>query len=173
ARGGLSAAELLEVAEQVGLALAAAHARGVIHRDVKPSNVVLVERAGVRRLVLIDFGIARIESSAEVTISSESTIGTSEAMAPEQIRGEPADPRTDVYALGVMLFQLATGRPPFRGEPAEVEDQHLHAPAPSASEIAAMPAAFDAVIARCLAKRRDDRYPDPGALLADLRAALA
>jgi eukaryotic-like serine/threonine-protein kinase len=174
ARGSLSSAELADAAEQIGAALAAVHRSGVIHRDVKPSNVVVVDQPCGRRLVLVDFGIARWdEPDARVTVTSGSTVGTAEAMAPEQIRGEPADVRTDVYAFGVMLFPLATGRPPFGGDPAEIEDQHLNAPAPRASLVAPVSSEFDAVVARCLAKRPADRYSTMDELLAALRPALA
>lgn len=175
ARGGMTAAEIREIAEQIGGALGAVHAAGVVHRDVKPANIVAVGSPDRRRFVLVDFGIARwIDPEPGQTVTAASVVGTPESMAPEQIRGERVDARTDVYGFGVLLFQLATGRPPFCGADAtEVEDQHLNAPPPRASDLAAVPPAIDPVIARCLAKRPEDRPASIAGVLVELRAALA
>ena len=114
-RGRLSAGEILEVAEQVGASLAAAHACGVIHRDVKAANVMARRDGAATRYTLVDFGIAKWAAPGEhATVTHATLLGTPQAMAPEQIRGEPVDARTDVYAFGVLLFQLATGRFPFQ-----------------------------------------------------------
>jgi len=174
-RGRLSPAEILEVAEQVGAALEAAHGCGVLHRDVKASNV-MVRREGERvRYTLIDFGIAKWAAPGEqATVTFATLLGTPQVMAPEQIRGEPVDARTDVYAFGVLLFQLATGRYPFAGsDAAEIEEQHLVAPPPRPGELAPVPTGFDAVVLRALEKRPADRQQSIGELLAELRAALA
>lgn len=172
-RGPLSPAELAEVAIQIGGALAAVHERGLVHRDLKPANVIAVGSSVAIRYVLVDFGIARwAEADPGAAISSGSTLGTPAAMAPEQIRGEPATARTDVYGFGVFLHQLLTGRAPFSGDLAELEDQHLHAPPPRTSELAPVSPEVDAVIGRCLAKRPDDRYTSMDELVAELAPAL-
>lgn len=178
ARGPLPPREALEVLEQVGAALRAAHAAGVVHRDLKAQNVMRLPGEGeAPRVKLVDFGVAKgltPESPGASTLTHTGTVlGTPLAMAPEQIRGQVPDARTDLYALGVLLYQLVTGQPPFQGSTRhEVEEQHLHAPPPRASEHAPVPAALDAVVRRCLEKRREDRYPDVDALLEDLRRAV-
>ena len=175
ARGPLSAREALEVLEQVGSALRAAHGAGVVHRDLKAQNVVVLAGGGEPRVKLVDFGVAKLLGTQEPGTGATSTglvLGTPLSMAPEQIRGEPLDARTDLYGLGVLLYQLVTGQPPFQGTTqVELEEQHLHAPVPRASERAPVPAGVDAVVARCLEKRREDRYPDVDAALEALRRA--
>ncbi|HEY8146106.1 MAG TPA: serine/threonine-protein kinase [Kofleriaceae bacterium] len=173
-RGRLSVGEILEVAEQVGASLAAAHACGVIHRDVKAANVMVRQGGEATRYTLIDFGIAKWAAPGEhATVTHATLLGTPQAMAPEQIRGEPVDARTDVYAFGVLLFQLATGRFPFQGsDAAEIEEQHLAAPPPRPGELAPLSARFDAVVMRALAKRPADRHQGIAELVADLHAAL-
>ncbi|NMO16849.1 serine/threonine protein kinase [Pyxidicoccus fallax] len=178
ARGPFTADEALEVVEQVGAALRVAHGAGVVHRDLKAQNVVRLSGPGEALLVkLVDFGVAKgltPEAPGASTLTHTGVaLGTPLSMAPEQIRGEPPDARTDLYALGVLLFQLVTGQPPFLGATRhEVEEQHLHAPPPRPGERAPVPAALDAVVLRCLGKRREDRYPDVDALLEELRAAV-
>jgi serine/threonine-protein kinase len=178
ARGPLSPGEALEVVEQVGAALRAAHGVGVVHRDLKAQNVVrLVGGVEAHRVKLVDFGVAKgLTPDAPGASSLTHTgvaLGTPLSMAPEQIRGEAPDARTDLYALGVLLFQLVTGQPPFLGATRhEVEEQHLHAPPPRPGERAPVPAALDAVVLRCLRKPREERYPDVDALLEDLRRAV-
>jgi eukaryotic-like serine/threonine-protein kinase len=173
ARGPLTAREALEVLEQVGAALAAAHEAGVVHRDLKAQNVVVL--AGGSQVKLVDFGVAKLLAPEDAGTGATSTglvLGTPLSMAPEQVRGETPDARTDVYALGVLLYQLVTGRPPFQGSTqVELEEQHLHAPAPRPSERAPVPGALDAVVARCMEKAREARYPSVGAVLEELRRA--
>ncbi len=177
-RGPLSPLEALEVLEQVGDALQAAHQAGVVHRDLKAQNVVRLASGGeLTRVKLVDFGIAKgllpTAPGASPLTHTGSVLGTPLSMAPEQIRGERPDTRTDLYALGVLLFQLLTGQPPFQGMTQhEVEEQHLHAPPPRASEYAPVPAALDAVVQRCMEKRREDRFPDVRAALETLRHAV-
>ncbi|MFP2912764.1 serine/threonine-protein kinase, partial [Pyxidicoccus sp. 3LFB2] len=140
ARGPLSPDEALEVLEQVGAALRAAHGAGVVHRDLKAQNVVRLSGRGEALLVkLVDFGVAKgltPDSPGASTLTHTGVaLGTPLSMAPEQIRGEPPDARTDLYAVGVLLFQLVTGQPPFQGTTRhEVEEQHLHAPPPRPTE---------------------------------------
>jgi len=174
-RGRLSPGEILDVAEQVGAALAAAHACGVVHRDIKAANVMVRRDQERARYTLIDFGIAKWAAPGEqATVTFATLLGTPQAMAPEQIRGEQVDARTDVYAFGVLLFQLATGRFPFSGsDAAEIEEQHLVSPPPRPGELAPVPAGFDAVVLRALEKRPGDRHPGMAELLVELRAALS
>ncbi|WNG41139.1 serine/threonine protein kinase [Archangium violaceum] len=176
ARGPFSAQEALELLEQVGSALRAAHGAGVIHRDLKAQNVVVLSGGAAPVVKLVDFGVAKLLSPEEPGTAATSTglvLGTPVSMAPEQIRGETPDARTDLYGLGVLLYQLVTGRPPFQGTTqVELEEQHMHAPVPRASERAPVPAALDEVVGRCLEKRREDRYPDVDAVLEELRNAV-
>ncbi|GHG91994.1 serine/threonine-protein kinase [Comamonas sp. JC664] len=177
-RGPLSPTEALEVLEQVGGALRTAHQAGVVHRDLKAQNVVRLSLQGeAPRVKLVDFGVAKgltpdAPGASTLTLTGVS-LGTPLSMAPEQIRGEPPDARTDLYAMGVLLFQLVTGQPPFQGATRhDVEDLHLNAPPPRPSERAPVPTALDAVVLRSMGKRREDRYPDVDALLEALRRAV-
>ena len=167
AHGRLPAERAVATVAQVAAALDAAHAAGLVHRDVKPANVLL---AG-DHVYLGDFGLSRLQASAERFTESGAWIGTVDYMSPEHLRGEACDARSDVYALGCVLFAALTGRAPFRREtvPATMS-AHLHELPPWPSEVAPVPRAFDAVIERALAKRPEDRYPSAGDLG---RAALA
>jgi tetratricopeptide (TPR) repeat protein len=152
--------------------VAALHARGVVHRDLKPENVFLSGSPVCARLM--DFGFSHAGSSAGPgqTVSAPGA-GTPEYMAPEQITGHPADTRVDVYALGIMLFELVTLRLPFVGDRRELEYAHLSfRPAPP-SEFAEVPAALDQVILRCLAKEPAARFADAGAALAAFTQAFS
>src|SRR5437868_280203 len=115
--GPLQVPEVLRIGMQAAAGLAAAHAQGLIHRDVKPANILLEN--GVERVKLTDFSLARAIDDANVTQSGVIT-GTPQYMAPEQARGEPLDARSDLFGLGSVLYALGTGRPPFRGNPIEV-----------------------------------------------------
>ena len=152
---------------QLLAALEHAHAHGVVHRDVKPANLLLVRG---RHLKLADFGIAQLDAS-DLT-QGRVMIGTPSSMAPEQIRGEPVDARADVFAAGVLLYALLTGRRPFTG-PTEAAMQQIldHSPTPPSQVEASVPAAFDEVVARALAKAPDQRFQSAGDFLAALRAA--
>ena len=177
AHGPFSPREALKLLEPVASALGAAHALGVVHRDVKPQNVMV--RPGPEsglHVTLLDFGIAKLVDPGTQGTALTSTgvvVGTPLAMAPEQILHGPVDARTDVYGLGVLLYQLLTGQPPFSGaSQSELEELHLHAPPPSPSHRVSVPSALDAVVRRCLAKRPVDRYPDMDMVMAELRRAL-
>jgi hypothetical protein len=175
-RGPLAPSDTLAILEELGGALAAAHALGVIHRDIKADNVMALPQGDWFTVKLLDFGIAKLtlpELGADLS-TTIGVVGTPMTMAPEQILGEPVDPRTDVYGLGLLLYQLVTGRLPFTGRTSlELEELHLHAPPPLASALAPVPESFDAVVARCLEKRMDARYPTVAAFLDDLRASVA
>jgi len=175
-RGPLSPPDALAILEELGAALEVAHRMGVIHRDIKADNVMALPRGDWFGVKLLDFGIAKL-TLPELRAGMHTTVGvvgTPLTMAPEQILGEAVDARTDVYGLGLLLYQLVTGRLPFTGRtPLELEELHLHARPPPASSLAPVSESFDAVVARCLEKRMEARYPGVEALLEDLRAAVA
>jgi serine/threonine-protein kinase len=169
----LPAARVLAILEPVAAALAAAHARSVVHRDVKASNVFLAADAGGERVVLLDFGIAKlaVPDAADLTTSRQA-VGTPVSMAPEQINGGVVDARTDVYGLGVLAYQLLTGRLPFEDEsPTVVQYLHAHARRPRPSALAPVTPEADDAIARAMAIDPAQRFPDPPAFVAALRAA--
>lgn len=144
---------------QICAGIEAIHRAGVVHRDLKASNCFYVEQSRVVKV--LDFGIATIEQLGPDD-PKRTIVGTPEYMAPEQIRGAPTDRRADVYAGGILLCELLTGRTPFRGRTAEqVFDQHLHAPPPSLAALApdvSVPPGLDAVLARALAKEPRKRF---------------
>ncbi|WP_176849645.1 serine/threonine-protein kinase [Belnapia rosea] len=161
--------EIVRIMEEVLAALAYSHGRGVVHRDIKPGNIMLSGDGAVK---MADFGIARLENSSMTQIGT--VMGTPSYMAPEQLRGETVDARADIWAAGVMLYQLLTGEKPFEGGFSAVMHKALHTEPPPPSRLSVTaPQAFDAVIARALAKRPEDRYPGAAAFAAAIRAAAA
>jgi serine/threonine-protein kinase len=127
-RGRLPPSEAIGIARQVLSALAAAHARGLVHRDVKPQNVLLTTDGVVK---LADFGIVHVPAQAELTMQG-TTIGTAAYIAPEQATGGTVGPQADVYAVGLLLYEMLAGRPPFvGGSSVEILVQHLNRPVPS------------------------------------------
>jgi serine/threonine-protein kinase len=173
-RGRLAATEVLEILAPVCQALAVAHARGVVHRDIKASNIFLAAAAdGSRRVVLLDFGVAKLlDGSAGLTTTGE-LVGTLACMSPEQILNRPVDPRTDVYALGVLAFRMLTGVRVFAARhPIALQQMHLFATPQAPSAVAPVDASFDAPVLRALAKPPELRQPGAEALLAELLAAL-
>ena len=167
---------MLASAGQIAAALDAAHRKGVIHRDLKPSNVMLTA-SGVK---LLDFGLARLRDEAADAIEASTkslllteqgtVLGTVPYMAPEQIEAREADARTDIFALGAILYEMASGRPPFEGRsPASVMAAILtHDPQPLSSVRPGVPAGIDRVVKKCMAKDPDERWQSA----ADLMAAL-
>ena len=167
ARGPLSIEDAVDVARQVAKGLVAAHERGIVHRDIKPANVMVAEGGAVK---VVDFGIAKV-SGLDLTRES-TTLGTTAYMSPEQARGEPVDPRTDIWSLGVLLYEMLAGERPFAAPYEQaVLFQLLHeSPAPLASRRPDVPPALAQVVERALAKVPDQRYPSLDALLQDLDA---
>ncbi len=177
-QGALPADRALSLVAQVGSALDAAHARGLIHRDVKPGNILLVESDdpdGPPHVYLTDFGLTkRADSHSGLTVTGQ-FVGTIEYVAPEQIEGKEVDSRTDIYALGCVYFEVLTGTPPFRAEQdAAMLWAHLTQPAPKVSERRpGLAPGLDDVVAKAMAKSRDDRYGSCRELVAAARAAVA
>ena len=162
-----------EIAAEVAAGLGFAHSRGVVHRDVKPGNVLLT-RSGQSKVT--DFGIARaLSSSDEDLTQAGSVMGTATYFSPEQAQGLPVDPRSDLYSLGVVLYELVTGRPPFSGEtPLAIAYKHVQdQPAPPSTLMTGLPPSLEAIIMKLLAKRPDDRYASAEDLRADLNRFLA
>jgi serine/threonine protein kinase len=173
--GRFSAAEVLELFIPICGAVQAVHDAGFVHRDIKPSNVMVVDREGGRIVKLLDFGIAKmLHSEAGPGLTEPgATLGSAHTMAPEQVRCERLDARADIYALGVVMFQLLTGDYPFQAEdPRQIALMHLQAPAPRPSDRAPVSPAVDAVVLRCLEKNAQRRYASANELLAALRAAI-
>jgi eukaryotic-like serine/threonine-protein kinase len=171
--GALSPVATLAILDQLCDALVAAHALGIVHRDIKADNVIVVDAERLQ-VKLVDFGIAKLLRDGDRGLTTTTQlIGTPVAMAPEQILGGIVDERTDIYALGILACHLLTGRLPFLA-PTIIETQELHLSAepPRPSRLVAVPQAVDAVIARALAKTPDARHPSVSMFLADLRDAL-
>ncbi len=167
----LSSETILRMMEQIGSALSASHRAGVVHRDLKPANVLLDED---NNAYLADFGIAKNLSSPSSETQADMVIGSPDYISPEQIRSEFVRPQTDIYALGVMLYELLTGKVPFRGNtPFDVMSQHLNTPLPGLAENRiGLPKSLDDVIEHATAKDPLQRYENVEVMLNDLRSAL-
>jgi serine/threonine protein kinase len=176
AQGRFAPQEMLDIITPVCSALDAAHGAGVVHRDLKANNVNVAIKDGRYVVKLLDFGIAKLlapdENTAGLT-QAGSRLGTATAMAPEQIRGEPVDQRTDIYALGVLIYHMITGRYPFLAPTAQETDRmNLEAPVPRPSQSVPVSPALDAVVLRCMEKLPDRRYQTARSVLEALRAAV-
>jgi serine/threonine-protein kinase len=166
----LPLADILRIVAQVGDALAYAHERGIVHRDVKPSNILIDDRGNC---LLTDFGIAKIVEATVQFTQTGAIIGTPAYMSPEQILGETLDGRSDLYSLGIILFEMATGRQPYRAEtPPAIFVKHLHDPLPMPRELNPdLPEAVERVILKALAKNREHRFPTASAMVEALSDA--
>jgi eukaryotic-like serine/threonine-protein kinase len=169
AEGRLTPERAGEIASRLASALGFAHGKAVIHRDVKPSNVLLPADGGVK---LADMGIARLLSPEALT-ATLSVRGTAGYISPEQVRGDRVDPRADLYSLGCVLFEMLTGRTPFEGDLAALSYAHTHTPAPRVRSInPAVPAAMDELVAAMLQKDPAQRPPTGEEVQRSLAAAM-
>jgi eukaryotic-like serine/threonine-protein kinase len=158
AQGPLEPSEAIRITEEVLTALEYSHRAGVVHRDIKPGNIMITTGGQVK---VMDFGIARAVSESSANIAQTSTImGTAQYFSPEQARGETVDARTDLYSTGIVLFEMLTGHPPFTGDnPVAVAYQHVNQPVPPPSSInPRVSPAIDAVVLRAVAKDRFERF---------------
>jgi len=167
----IPAAEAVEIARQVAEGLAYAHARGVVHRDIKPGNIML---NGDGQAKIMDFGLARMRMADHKT-STGMVLGTPRYMSPEQISGQPVDQRSDIFSLGIVLYEMLTGTRLFAGENIEqvqhliVETEHV----PPTRQVPGLPPMVDFVVARALKKDPAVRYQDARELAADLATCAA
>ena len=169
--GPLAVARAVDITAQVLAALDHSHQHAIVHRDIKPANVMLTASGAVK---VVDFGIAKALSEVATRLTGTGVaVGTPAYLAPEQINGAATDHRTDLYAVGCLLYELLTGRPPYTGDsPFSVMHQHLAAePVPPSRLRPELPPAVDAVIARALHKRREDRFPDAATMRTALTTA--
>jgi hypothetical protein len=172
-RAGASPERAAEVCADVCSALIAAHARGLIHRDIKPGNVMLTPEGKVK---VMDFGIARAVADSAATMTQTSAVlGTAQYLSPEQARGEPVDARSDVYSLGCVLYEILTGEPPFIGDsPVAVAYQHVREdPVPPSQRHAGISPELDAVVLKSLTKNPENRYQTAAEFAAAIKTAAA
>ena len=163
--GRLSEQSVRRMAIQLLHALSYAHRRGIIHRDIKPSNILLTSEGTVK---VADFGIARIVEEDDAGDAGE-IVGSARYMSPEQLRGEDATPRSDVYSVGVLLYHCLTGRPPFSGDVKSLARQHIHKdPTPPRRLNKRITPEMEAVIMKALSKKPRDRYFSANAMLDDI-----
>lgn len=169
--GALSLEEIHRIMTQLVSGLAVAHKAGVVHRDIKPDNILFDAHGNI---YLSDFGIARILNSDLDLTDAGAVVGSPGYLSPEQIRNEEITPRTDIYSLGIILFEMLTGKPPFQDEALAVISRHLTEPVPDLSEYRPdLPIQFNDIIQKATAKNPDDRFADVGAFLAAIDAAMA
>jgi ligand-binding sensor domain-containing protein/tRNA A-37 threonylcarbamoyl transferase component Bud32 len=163
--------EVARILEQVGGALDYAHGQGVLHRDIKPSNVLIDSRGDT---FLTDFGIAKLVAETASFTASGAMIGTPAYMSPEQCQGEPVDARCDVYALGVLLYEMVTGQVPYEAEtPLAVVLKHIHAPPPLPRTVRPdLPESVERVILKAMAKTPAERWPTPREMVEALNQAV-
>lgn len=166
--GLLPVDQVLDIVAQVAQGLAYAHEHGIVHRDVKPSNIMVIRDGHVK---ITDFGIARMASSA-VRTQTGMVLGSPKYMSPEQVMGKNIDQRSDIFSLGVMLYEMLTGQSPFTGENVNaIMYQTLNAvPAPPGTLNPAVPEMLNFIVAKALAKGLDDRYQNAKDFAGDLRA---
>ena len=168
----ISQDEAVQIVTEILEALEYSHAEGIIHRDIKPGNIMITESGKVK---VMDFGIARALDDIGATMTNTwSVVGTAQYLSPEQATGDSADARSDIYSVGCLMYELLVGRPPFIGDtPVSIAFQHVSAPLPAPSDINPdIDSNLETIIKVALHKNPDDRYQDAGAMLADLRRAV-
>ncbi|APU17710.1 MULTISPECIES: serine/threonine-protein kinase [Actinoalloteichus] len=171
--GPLSPTRCLDLLGQVAEALDMLNGRGLVHLDIKPANVLVTSReSSGEHVYLADFGLTRRGATGHRTQGGD-FLGSPTYAAPEHLRGEPVDPRTDAYSLACVLFACLTGRPPYRGQVSEVIEGHLAKPVPSVTSVVALPPAIDEVLRRGMNKDPKQRYANCRELIATARTALA
>jgi serine/threonine-protein kinase len=183
AEGPLAASRVLQILHQVAEALGEAHEQGLVHRDMKPENVMVETREGEDFAKVLDFGIAKIISgdaakNAPALTAFGQTVGTLEFMSPEQLRGHALDGRSDIYALGMMSYEMLTGELPFADakSPTDIIQFHLHKPSPPPSRLRPelkIPQVVDEVVVKMVAKAREDRHADAAELRKHIEETLA
>jgi serine/threonine protein kinase len=182
ASGTVPVDRCLRLLDQVADALGEAHAKGIVHRDMKPENIMVEERDGEDFVKVLDFGIAKIKSGdggkdAPALTAIGQTVGTLEFMSPEQLRGKPLDGRSDIYALGMVAYEMLTGELPFKKSKSttEIIQFHLQEPPPAPSSLnplAEIPEAVDVLVQKMCAKSRDDRHTTTDDLRQHIEQAL-
>lgn len=172
--GPMKTADAVSILRPVCEALATAHQLDVVHRDLKASNIFLARDGDGLRVVVLDFGLAKLlEAGARQLTASNVVLGTPATLAPEQIQGEPADRRTDVYALGALTYHMLVGSMPFAASTTSLlQYMHLHGERPKLSEQTSLGPAVDEVVSRAMSIRQQDRYATPAQFLDDLCEAL-
>ena len=170
ANGHINSIQSAEIASEVAAALGFAHRNGVVHRDIKPANILIGANGQVK---VADFGIARaMNSPTESNLTQVGAVmGTATYFSPEQAQGAQPDPRSDLYSLGVVLYEMVAGKPPFTGDnPVSIAYKQVHdSPQPLNRLVADVPRPFEAIVAKLLAKKPEQRYPDAEAVREDLR----
>lgn len=165
ARGQLPLDEAMDITRQILQGLAKAHGQGIVHRDIKPANIFITNDGLVK---VLDFGLAKLAGQARLT-KTGSTLGTVAYMSPEQARGEEVDNRSDIWSLGVLIFEMLTGRLPFPGDHEQAVIYSILNEEPKVGEPSGIPSDLEAIIHKCLAKDTKERYRTTGDLTADLR----
>ncbi|HEU4480868.1 MAG TPA: Stk1 family PASTA domain-containing Ser/Thr kinase [Actinomycetota bacterium] len=172
--GPLMPERAAEIASDVSKALGRAHSAGIVHRDIKPGNIMITSTGQTK---VTDFGIARaVGGDSDATMTQTGmVIGTASYLSPEQAQGEPVDARSDVYSVGIVLYESLAGRPPFAGEtPLSIAYKHVREePPPLTSPQGEVPAELNAIVMKCLAKNAANRYADAGELHEDLQRYIA
>ena len=169
--GAIDWQEACSYALQILKGISAAHSKGIIHRDIKPQNIMIMQNGSVK---IMDFGIARAVSSETVKIGGKDTLGSAHYLSPEQARGRHTDEKSDIYSLGIVLYEMLTGKPPFDGEnPVTVAMMHLQETPIAPSKINPdIPVPLDGIILKAIAKDREARYNSANEMLADIKLAL-